>query len=102
MPAIPAPTTQTSASIFLSSTGTAGSLDVADQSDMPSLGMEKRCDKDLATRRRDGACAMAFAPDVQLLPTKINDDHATARVRQGTVRIVIRLLPTIAFTGMNV
>jgi hypothetical protein len=41
MPAIPAPTTHTSASILLPNTGMAGSFDVADQSDTPSLEIEK-------------------------------------------------------------
>jgi hypothetical protein len=29
---------------------------------MPSLEMEKLCDTDLTTRRRKGACAIAFSP----------------------------------------
>src|ERR1022692_1642392 len=73
MPAIPAPTMQTSALIFLSSAGINGSFDVADQSDTPSFEIEKLCHTDLTTRRREGACAIAFSPDVQLLPTATNN-----------------------------
>jgi hypothetical protein len=73
MPAIPPPTMQMSASIFLSSAGIDGSFDVADQSDTPSLEMETLCDTGLTTRRREGACAIAFSPDVQLLPTATNN-----------------------------
>jgi hypothetical protein len=40
------------------------SFDVADQSDTPSLEIEKLSDTDLITRRREGACAIAFSPDV--------------------------------------
>jgi len=64
MPAIPAPTMQTSVSIFLLSADIDGSFDVADQSDTPSSEMETLCDTALATRRREGACAIAFSPDV--------------------------------------
>jgi hypothetical protein len=46
MPAIPAPTMQTSASIFLPSAGINGSFDVADQSDTPYSEMEEFCDTD--------------------------------------------------------
>jgi hypothetical protein len=42
----------------------AGSLDVADQSDTPSLEIEKLSETDLTTRRREGACVIAFSPDV--------------------------------------
>jgi hypothetical protein len=64
MPAIPAPTMQTSAAIFLSRAGIDGSFDVADQSDTPSLEIETLCDTDLITRRREGACTIAFSPNV--------------------------------------
>jgi|ERR1017187_1274859 hypothetical protein len=79
MPAIPAPTMQTSAWIFLSSAGIDGSFDVADQSDTPSLEMETLCDTDLSTRRREGTWAIAFSPDFQLPATTINDDRAMGR-----------------------
>jgi hypothetical protein len=42
----------------------AGSFDIADQSDTPSLEIEKLSDTDLTTRRREGTCAIAFSPDV--------------------------------------
>src|ERR1700694_273141 len=83
MPAIPAPMMQMSALIFLSSVGVDGSFDVADQSDTPSLEMEKLCDTDLTTRRREGACAIAFSPDVQLFPTTINNDRAMGQSAPG-------------------
>lgn len=35
--------------------------------------MEKLCDTDLTERRREGACAIAFSPDIQLLQTIINN-----------------------------
>jgi hypothetical protein len=62
MPAIPAPTMQTSALIFLSSAGMDGSFDVADQSETPSLEMEKLRDLELATRRREDRCAITCCP----------------------------------------
>jgi hypothetical protein len=46
MPAIPAPTMQTSAWIFFSSAGIDGSFDVAGQSDTPSLEMKTLYDTD--------------------------------------------------------
>src|ERR1700686_2129187 len=79
MPAIPAPTMQTSASIFLSSAGIDGSLDVADQSDTPSLEVETLCDKDLTERRRESAWAIAFSPDVQLPAASVNNDRAMSQ-----------------------
>jgi hypothetical protein len=36
--------------------------------------MEKLCDTDLTARRREGACAIAFSPDIQLLQTSLNLD----------------------------
>lgn len=75
MPAIPVPTMQTSALIFLSSAGIDGSFDVADQSDTPSSEIGELCDTDRTARRREGTCAIAFSPDIQLLPTTINDDR---------------------------
>src|ERR1019366_1384037 len=83
MPATPAPTMQTSALIFLSSASIDDSFDVADQSDTPSLEMEKLCDTDLITRRREDACAIAFSPDGQLLPTTIKNDRAMGRSAAG-------------------
>jgi hypothetical protein len=79
MPAIPAPTMQTSALIFLSSAGMDGSFDVADQSETPSLEMEKLRDLELATRRREDRCAITFSPVVQLLPTPINNHRAMSQ-----------------------
>src|ERR1700676_3469132 len=86
MPAIPAPTMQTSALIFLSSAGINGSFDVAGQSDAPSLEMEKLRDTDLTTRRREGACAIAFSPDVQLRSTTINNGRAMDHGAAGNSR----------------
>jgi len=82
MPAIPAPTMQMSALIFLSSAGMDGSFDVADQSETPSLEIEKLCDMDLATRRREDPCAIAFSPNIPLRTTMIEQ---WATVRYGTV-----------------
>ena len=65
MPAIPAPTMQTSALIFLLSAGIDGSFDVADQGDMPSSETEIFRDTDLTARRPEDACATAFSPDVE-------------------------------------
>src|ERR1017187_4265582 len=75
MPAIPGPTMQTSALIFLSSAGIDGSVAVADQSDPPSSEIGELCDTDRTARRRECTCAIAFSPDIQLLPTTINDDR---------------------------
>src|ERR1019366_9377811 len=97
MPAVPVPTMQTSALIFLSSAGIDGSFDVADQSDTPSSEIGELCDTDRTARRREGTCAIAFSPDIQLLPTTINDDRTMGRVRHVTVRILIRLFPKVAF-----
>src|ERR1017187_7109186 len=83
MPAIPAPMTHTSASILLANTGMAGSFDVADQSDTPSLEMEELSDTDLTTRPREGACAIAFSPDVQLLPTATNNGRTMSHSAAG-------------------
>ena len=66
---------QTSALIFLSSAGIDGSFDVADQIDTPSSEIGELCDTDRTARRREGTCAIAFSPDIQLLPTTINDDR---------------------------
>src|ERR1035437_5529493 len=85
MPAIPAPTTHTSASIFLSSAGMDGSFDVADHSDAPSLEMENLCDTVLTTRRREGACAIAFSPDIPL-PTTINNDRAMGQSAASNIQ----------------
>jgi hypothetical protein len=95
---------QTSALIFLSSAGIGGSFDVADQSDTPSREMEKLCDTDLTARRREGACAIAFSPDIQLLQTIINNDRAMGQsaanniqnrdtVTSGTTIILLTLKP---------
>jgi hypothetical protein len=66
MPAIPAPTMQTSALIFFLCAGVDGFFDVADQGDTPSLEIEKLFDTDLTTRRRECACSIAFSPDMLL------------------------------------
>src|SRR5487761_42741 len=95
MPAIPAPTMQTSASIFLSSTGMDGSFDVADHRDMPSSEMGKLGDTALTTRRRDGACAIAFSPDVQLLPTTINNDRTMGQSAAGNSQNPGSTIPTL-------
>jgi hypothetical protein len=70
MLAMPAPTMQ------ISSAGMDGSFDVADQSETPSLEIEKLCDMDLATCRREDPCVIAFSPNVQLLQTPINNNRA--------------------------
>jgi hypothetical protein len=89
MPAIPAPTMQTSASIFLSSAGIDSSFDVADQSDTPSFEIEKLCDTDLTTRRREGARSISFlltSSYYRLQPT-MAAQWVTGR--QNTVRTLI-------------
>jgi hypothetical protein len=45
---------------------------VAGQNRKRRLKAVSFCDTDLSTRRREGECAIAFSPDVQLLPTTIN------------------------------
>jgi hypothetical protein len=70
---------QTPASIFLSSAGIDGSLDVADQGDTPSLEMETLCNKDLTARRPEGTWAIAFSPDVQLPAATVNNDRAMSQ-----------------------
>jgi hypothetical protein len=74
---------QTSALIFLSSVGVDGSFDVADHSDTPSLEIERLFNTDLTTRRREGACAIAFSPDIQLLPATIKNDPACGQSAAG-------------------
>src|ERR1022692_872098 len=102
MPAIPAPTTHTSESILLSNTGRAGSFDVADQSDTPSLEMEKLSDTDLTTRRREGACSIVFSPNVQLPSTATNNgrtmSHSAAGNSQNPDMAIPRNLYSPAFT----
>ena len=66
-----------------------GSFDVADQSETPSLEMEKLRDLELATRRRENPFAIALSPVVQLPPIPINNDRA---MRQSTPA---RLVPHV-------
>jgi hypothetical protein len=61
----------------------AGPFDVTDQGDTPSLEMEKLSHADLTTRRREGACAIAFSPDAQLLPTSADNGHTISHSAAG-------------------
>jgi hypothetical protein len=84
MPAIPAPTMQTSVPIFLSSADIDGSFDVADQKDTPSSEMETLCDTELAKRLREGACTIAFSPNVQLPTATINNNRTMGHSVEGS------------------
>src|ERR1035437_9561975 len=45
--------------------------------------MEKLRDTDLTTRRREGACVMAFSPDVYLLPTPTDHGRTMSHSAAG-------------------
>src|SRR5665213_4514878 len=48
--------------------------------------MEKLCDTDLTARRFEGACAIAFSPDIQLLQTIINNDRAMGQSAASNIQ----------------
>ena len=63
--------------------------------------MEKLCDTDLSTRRREGACAIAFSPDIQLPQTIINHDRAMGQSAVSNIqnRDTVMSGTTINFTN---